>query len=101
METKIGSGRVNFFSKLQNGATIFLGYKDVTFYFEYGVPFLKCFCEGIREANTINRKGNNKFAEYEWTGTFAFCDIIQDKIGTYINDYPIMVYNWENYGIEK
>lgn len=99
LHNEIGKGKVNFFSKTRNGGHIFLGYKEITFTFESGVNFMKCFCEGLRKTMIYNRKGN--IAEYEWTGTIAVCDIIQDFSGKYINQFPIAVEDWENYGLEK
>lgn len=94
------TGLVQFFEKTPSGAFIFAGEKNVEFRIleHKGINF--SFAEGIR-SSCFNARISKTEVKYDFKGTTAYCQLIKANSGAIINKIPLMISDWENYGVQK
>lgn len=96
-----GWGMVKFFMPTESGSGIFVRSKKIEFEIDMIKGLNQCFAEGIRKACLTRKESNKLVAEYELTGTTASCDFIFSDTGGYLNSFPLLINNWEKYGVRK
>ena len=96
-----GSGIVHFFLPTKSGSYMFVCSKNIRFEINTKKGMVNSFAEGLRRAN-LNSKDSVIKAKYNLAETIAHCEVIrEDKTFSNMLSFPIMLKDWETYGVNE